>query len=547
MALPSLVLAVLAFAAPYAASLGLGFGGAGRDYLPLVQQMLPTLAFTLKQAALSTVFALALGLPGAWFLSSGGEGGNAGPSPLYRFARSLSALPFALPPILVVLGFALFFGNSGWLNRLLAALGCRPVRILYRPEAVILAHGFYNFPLVVRLAGDSLEQARRAYLPAAATLGASPSRALVPILLPLCLPGIVCAALLVFLYCFTSFAVVLILGGGPAASTLAVEIYRYARLSLDYEAAGILALAETAVAAAAFLLYLVLAGRLDRINTAADRNRPMTGRGTSPLALGIYALVMALVVLGPILSIPLESFLRQASRAGRREFSLYWWRIAGEGALPALGRSLLLAFSSAGVSCALAVLANGAILARDAVQDAGDRGGGRLLRALIRIAAVSPLASSGIVLGLGWLVLYGREQSRSLVSVILVHSVIALPFAFNSVSQGLANLPPTVMRAGAVFGAGPLVRIFTLALPIASGRIRSAWAFAAAISLGELNAVMMLGVEGWETLPLFIYRAAGAYRYGAACAGGTLLILCCAALFLLSDLGAPRSGGKGGR
>jgi thiamine transport system permease protein len=543
MALPPLALAALAFQAPYAASLGLGLSGLGRDFLSLTRQILPTLAFTLKQAALSTVLALVLGLPGAWFLSS--AGGDRSPAArrgvsLRRALRSLSALPFALPPILVVLGFALFFGNSGWLNRGLAALGLGPLRILYRPEAIILAHGFYNFPLVLRLAGDSLDQARRAYLPAAASLGASPLRALLPILLPLCLPGIVCAALLVFLYCFTSFAVVLVLGGGPATSTLAVEIYRYARLSLDYGAAGFLALVETAIAALAFALYLLVEGRLERINTAADRNRPMRGKGPSPLALGLYGLVMALVVLGPILSIPLESVLQRASRAGRQEFSLSWWRIAGQGALPALGRSLILAFSSAGLSCLLAVLANGAILTADGVTIGGTgaaapRGG--LLRTLIRVATVSPLASSGIVLGLGWLILYGREHARSFLSVALVHSVIALPFAFSSVSQGLANLPPTVMRAGTVFGAGPLARIFTLALPIASGRLRSAWAFAAAISLGELNAVMMLGMEGWETLPLFIYRAAGAYRYGAACAAGTLLILCCAVLMLLSDLG----------
>jgi thiamine transport system permease protein len=552
MALPPLALAALAFEAPYAASLGLGLAGTGRDYLILAKQVLPTLFFTLKQAALSTLLALALGLPGAWFLSSPEDGGQGtGPFPLRRFLRSLSALPFALPPILVVLGFALFFGNSGWVNRLLSVPGGGspgPLRILYRPEAIILAHAFYNFPLVLRLAGDSLEQARRAYLPAAAGLGASPLRALVPILLPLCLPGVVSAALLVFLYCFTSFAVVLVLGGGPGASTLAVEIYRYARLSLDYGTAGVLALLETAVAALVFALYLVFEGRLNRINGAADRNRVMTGRATpaSRLALGLYGLVMAFLVLGPILSIPLESLLRRASRAGRREFSLYWWRLSGEGALPALGRSLLLAFSSAGLSCLLAVLANGALLTggyragdRDRRHDGG-RGGGLLLRTLIRVAAVSPLASSGIVLGLGWLILYGREHSRSFLSVTLVHSVIALPFAFSSVSQGLASLPSSVMRAGAVFGAGPLARIFTLALPIASGRLRSAWAFAAAISLGELNAVMMLGMEGWETLPLFIYRAAGAYRYGAACAAGTLLILCCALLFLLSDLGRSR-------
>jgi thiamine transport system permease protein len=543
MALPPLVLGFLVFVLPYAASLGLG---AGRARLSLAVQILPTLVFTLKQAALSTLAALALGLPGAWILSapeSAGRRTRIFPAfPVRRLLRSLSALPFALPPILVVLGFVLFFGNSGWVNRIFMALGATdqgPLRILYRPEAIILAHGFYNFPLVLRLAGDSMESARGAYLPAAASLGASPFRA-VPVLLPLCLPGIVSAALLVFLYCFTSFSVVLVLGGGPGTSTLAVEIYRYARISLDYGAAGTLALFETAVILVVFLFYLFFENRLDRINTTIDRNRVMTGRGDPLhyLALGFYGLVMVFLALGPVVSIPVESLLQRATRAGRRGFSLYWWRLAGEGALPALGRSLLLAFSSASLSCLLAILAGGAGIAGT---ESPDRGRNRvsLPGLLVKFAAVSPLISSGIVLGLGWLILYGRDNSRSFLAVMLIHAVAALPFAFHSVSRGLKGLAPNVMRAGTVFGAGPFTRIVTLALPLASSQLRSAWAFAATISLGELNAIMMLGMD-WETLPLFIYRAAGAYRYGAACAGGTLLILCCFFLFLLSDIGGRR-------
>jgi thiamine transport system permease protein len=542
LALPPLALTALAFILPYAASLGLGIralaggGGAG-----LILSALPVLGFTLKQALCSTLLALVLGLPGAWLFALFPAGGR-----LARFFRALSGIPFALPPILVVLGFVLFFGNSGWLNRIAAALGGGPLRILYKPEAIILAHGFYNFPLVLRLAGDSMERAGRAYLPAAASLGASPLKAALTVLLPLSLPGLGSAALLVFLYCFTSFAVVLVLGGGPASGTLAVEIYRYARISLDYGAAGILALFETLAASAVFLLYLLLEGQAGRINAAADRERPMEGRRGKGffLALGIYGLVMALLVLGPVLSVPLESFLHRASRAREARLSLYWWRAAGERALPALGRSLILAFSSAGLSCLLAVLAAGALLGEggESRGPPGNRaGGGGILGPLVKAAMTAPLASSGIVLGLGWLILYGREQSRSFLSVSLVHAVIALPFAFNSVSQGLRNLPPNLMNAGAAFGAGPLARIFSLALPAAAPSLRSAWAFAAALSLGELNAVMMLGTEDWETLPLLIYRAVGAYRYGAACAGGTLLILCCAAFFLISDLGGRKT------
>jgi thiamine transport system permease protein len=147
-----------------------------------VVSILPTLGFTVKQAVLSTLLALALGLPGAWLLSSPARAGpKAGFTALgffQRLLRSLSGLPFALPSILVVLGFVLFFGNSGWVNRIFMAISgeaAGPLRVLYQPGAIILAHGFYNFPLVLRLGGDSIDAARKAYAPAAESLGASPA------------------------------------------------------------------------------------------------------------------------------------------------------------------------------------------------------------------------------------------------------------------------------------------------------------------------------------------------------------------------------------
>jgi thiamine transport system permease protein len=163
---------------------------------------------------------------------------------------------------------------------------------------------------------------------------------------------------------------------------------------------------------------------------------------------------------------------------------------------------------------------------------------------ILRLASLSPLASSGIVLALGWLSFYGRGEggsgnSRSLPAVVILHAVIALPFAFNSISQGLRSIPPNTANAASVLGAGPFLRILTVEIPISLRRLRSAWAFSAVISLGELNAVLMLGMDQWETLPLLIYRAVGSYRYGPACAAGTLLLLASAAAFLVSEIPGP--------
>jgi thiamine transport system permease protein len=447
-----------------------------------------------------------------------------------------------MPPILVVLGFVLFFGNAGWANRLCMFLGGGdegPLRILYKPSAIILAHGFYNFPLVIRLVGDGLIQAKRAYAPAAASLGASGLKTALTVLFPLALPSLLAASLLVFLYSFTSFAVVLVLGGGPAATTLAVEIYRYARISLDYSAAGTLALIETLIAGLAFGGYLFFERKSRGFAVNAAAGSPMEKReapSAGTLGIIIYAAAVFFFIVGPLLSIPVESFLSRPSRAALPRLSLGWWLSMGNRILPALGRSLILAFLSASLASFLGILAAGA------AKHAGPRS---LTGTLLRLCSTAPLVSSGIVLGLGWILLYGREHSRSLGALVVVHGVSALPFAFASISAGLNSIPENTLRAASAFGAGPVLRILTVELPLSLRRVRSAWGFAAAISLGELNAVLMLGMEEWETLPLFIYRAAGAYRFGLACAGGTLLIAACAGAFLLSEAGS--SGSPGGK
>jgi len=533
LALPPVAVAVFSFFLPYGASLKSAFDG-GKITVWENAALLHITGFTLKQAALSVLVSLALGLPGAWFM-----GGSRS-----RFAsvlRTLTAVPFAMPSILVVLGFVLYFGNAGWINRIFAAVSGAaegPFRILYKPQAIILAHGFFNFPLVIRLVGDGLGRARRAYSHAAASLGASPAMTAVTVILPLAFPAIMSAILLTFLYCFTSFAVVLVLGGGPASTTLAVEIYRHARIFLNYNNAAVLALMETLIAVCVFLTFVFFGKKSSAVKTDV-REYIEPGKRSLPslIIMIVYGLVIAFFILGPLLSIPLESLLFRSSRSAGQVLSLRWWQSLGDTCLPALGRSLVLAFFSATTACVLAVLAAGAVKILE------ERENGKSPAALlIRFFAAAPIISSGIVLGLGWLILYGRNFSRAPLALVILHAVAALPFAFNFISEGFRSLPPNILNAASVFGAGPLRGLLTTALPLSLPQVRSAWGFAAALSLGELNAVMMLGMEGWETLPLYIYRAVGAYRYGTACAAGTLLILGCAGCFLLSETGRKKYG-----
>ncbi len=183
------------------------------------------MGFTLLQATLSTLASLAVALPGAYLIATYSFKGK-------RMILALSAIPFVIPSILVVLGFVIFFfGNNGFLNRALMTLFQLeepPLKILYSFPAIILAHTFYNFPIIMSLVSSYWEHMDENCEAASWTLGANKVRTFFSITLPRLIPAIVSSASLVFLFCFNSFAIILVLGGGPQFTTMEVEIYRQA-------------------------------------------------------------------------------------------------------------------------------------------------------------------------------------------------------------------------------------------------------------------------------------------------------------------------------
>ena len=541
LALPLVLAVFFSFIVPYGASFWNAFNS--REKISVFENtaLIHITLFTIKQAFYSLLVSLAIGLPGAWII------GNS-QSRFTPVIRAVTAIPFAMPSILVVLGFVLFFGNSGWVNRFLALFpGSGSLRILYRPAAIVLAHGFFNFPLVIRLAGDGIAGARKAYAPAASALGASPLICIFTIILPLSFPAVMSAALLVFLYSFTSFAVVLVLGS-TASTTLAVEIFRPARVFLNYHNAGALALIETLIAVSVFLTYVFFRRKSGEIkvdveNRSQEEKKPSQASRFLTLGYGVFA---AFFIIGPVGSVILESFLYRPSRSSSEVLSLIWWKAVfrggwweavfrGDTVIPALFRSLFLAFSSATVACVLAILGGFSVKLLEEKEGTP----AAAIAGVVRFFAAAPLVSSGIVMGLGWLILYGGNLPPQ--ALILLHGINALPFAFNSISEGFRSLPVNTLNAAMACGATPLRALFTTALPLSLTRLRSAWGFAAALSLGELNAVMMLGMEKWETLPLYIYRATGAYRYGNACAAGTILIAACGICLFFSEWGRQKN------
>jgi len=538
--IPVILFLFLTFYTPVAVLLAEGVRSEGHWTLAWLGELVSSayyrkiFLFTFLQAFLSTLLSILVALPGGWILSHLEFPGK-------KLLKALTTIPFILPSILVVLGFILFWGRQGVVNGLLAGLTGRdePVLdILYSFKAILLAHVFYNFPIALRLIAAWWEGLGSSQPQAARTLGASGPRIFRTITLPQLLPGMISAGTLIFLYCFMSFAVVLVLGGGPRYSTLEVEVYRLIKYSLDFGRGGALALAETAATLFLTWFYINREGR--NIQNRSWPAKPLSWRNLpakTKTAAGLYILLILIIIFGPILTVMVQSFLVKTTRTGPAVISLRWYRemIAppgrgGTGAAllsASIRNSLFLAGSTLLVTLITGAYASW-VLARFRFRFAG------LTESLIMM----PMGVSSVVLGMGYLWLRRGERLDMIppvVSIILAHSVIALPFVLRSLTPAMKRISRNLLDASRLMGAGGLRQFLTVELPMIRPGLITGGAFALAISLGEINATLILSEAGIPTIPVAVMKLIGTYKFYSACALGTVLILICMAAFILID------------
>lgn len=498
--------------------------------------------FTVYQALLSTLLTLLLGLPAAFLFARFDFPGRG-------FLRLLTALPFMLPTVVVAAGFNAWLGPRGWLNLALMRLfdlETPPLAFLGGLAAILVAHVFYNMTIVVRLAGNALAHLDPRLEQAARSLGADGRQVFWRLTLPLLTPSLLAASLLVFLFDFTSFGVVLLLGG-PQFATLEVEIYRQAVHLFNLPLAAWLSLIQLVCTLLFSALYTRLAARA--AVTVQPRSVPLHRPHT--LAQRLFVLVLALLLFifyfFPLFSTPFRSLTRLEADLGQRgrvEYGLttdYYSElfVNRRGSLfyvpPVQALVNSLGYAALTVLLSLAIgFPTAAALARPT----------RLARLLDPLLLL-PLGASAVTLGLGYLLAFGRLLLSPWM-VPLAHTMIALPFVIRTLQPALASIPDRLREAALVLGASPGDVRRRLDWPLVRRPVLSAAIFAFTVSLGEFGATVLVSRPEYPTLPMAIYRflsQPGGLNYGQAMAMAAILLLVTGAgILLIETLRLPGAG-----
>lgn len=492
-----------------AALTGLGQGGGSVDWSVLVGPYgRRVVVFSCLQAGLSTLLSLALGALLALGLARRAS------FPGRQFALSLIATATALPGIVVVFAVVTVYGRGGWIGALARSFGFDPGTWLYGLPGILIAHVFMNGPFCARVLLQALEAVPPEQHRLAAHLGLTPRAVFRHLDLPILgreMPGL---AALVFLLCFSSFAVVLTLGGGPDRATLEVAIFEALRVDADFARAAMLATGQLGFGLVLTVVFVALARRPAEI-AGAGRTATRPDRESRGLRLfDLAALAIgALVVVPPLVAVAL---------AARRLDTL----IARD-VMAAAATSAWVALAAASLSVMLAVAI--AVAARDLRRHRRD-GLGRLVATI----AYAPLALPSFALIAGLFGVLRRVVDPLAIGpgmVVLVNALMALPFVVRLVEPPLLLAGERHGQLADALDMRGLVRLRLVDWPLLKVPLRSAFALAAALSLGDLGVIAFFGGPDFETLPFLLYQRLGAYRLDEAAAVALLLALI---VFLLS-------------
>ena len=521
LSLPALIITFLIFLLPLFSVLGRAFINGPEAVINTFRDAYTwrLLAFTVWESLLSAVISVGLAIPFSVFFSKYSFFGR-------KAILTASDVAFALPAILCVLGFVIFYGNNGILNNILVSLHIteEKIKFLYSFPSVIMAHVYLNFPVAFSLITSALVGMDEKEEMASKLLGKSNFYTFIKITIPKVKGTIISAFILIFLFCFPSFLIVMSLGGSPKYYTIEAEIYRRTYTDVNTVSSSSLALFSFII-----MSLLLLVSGYGREEKKASRAKRIIkkARGWKKLEAFALSLMITLFLAPPLLSIIYRVFFTKDGT-----FTLKAWLDIASSSPTGAGTGLNAIFNSLLIALVSSFLA---VSLSTAISISAVRRKSRIIPLLTSL----PMAAGSVSLGLGFAFLSTRLPYKSIyisyILVILAHLVVVMPFTVRTIMPGAKRIPDTLTLASMCLGKGCYSSYRKVEKPMLKSYRRRAFAFAFALSLGEVNATMALAEGKVTTLPILIYKMINQYNYQGASALAIILLTTAIIVFAIGE------------
>ncbi len=482
-----------------------------------------TISFTFTQAILSTIMAVLIGLPGAFLIARLRFKGKS-------MVKAMMIVPFVLPPIVVVVGFLQMFGSNGVIDSFLMwILGSSSsvFNLATGVPGIILAHTFYNVPLVLLMVSASLERLNPELEESAEILGASPLKRFRRITLPHITPSILASAVLTFMFCFMSFPIVLAFGQGTYL-TIETQIWNAFRI-FDYGQASSLTLIQIIITLSLASVYIRL-GRQenDTSRTASIKTTSFSRyRLVERVLIVGYLLLLVVLVLGPIATIARASVFDPIAQRYTMDGFVNLFTLGSQGGFSYLINSLFYAGLATIFAVTLGIPLAIAMRARS-----------KTIPTLASAMVLLPLGISSITVAYG-LVLAVAVPTGLVTNpwpiIVIAQTIIGLPFSARAIEIAMSKIDPALLEQADSLGASRIQRLLFVELPLLAPGILVGGVFAFAMAIGEMSATLFIALPQNYTLAVAIYDYLAVRAFVEAGAAALILVFVCVVAFLVME------------
>lgn len=428
-----------------------------------------------------------------------------------RFIATMGVLPVISPPFSLTLSVILLLGNNGLVTRWLGLSNFS----IYGLPGLVLVQTMGMFPIAFLTLSGVLDAIDSTYEEAALNLSATRFRTFTSVTLPLAVPGILSAWLLVFTNSLADFANPLILSGGFRVLSLESYLEVTGMNRLGHGAAlSLLLLLPTMTAFLAQRFWVSRRSFVTVTGKPTGRITELTTPGVRLLLVSLIALVIGFLILlyGTIVA---GCFVRNWGID--YTFSLVNIREALTRARDALVDTVTLAGIATPIAGVVAMVA-ALVIVRKKFH------GKRLLEALL----MTPFALPGTLVGISYVLAFNRAPLVLVgtAAIIVINYVVReLPVGVEGGIASLRQIDPSIEEAATDLGADSATVFRTVVLPLVRPAFLSSLSYTFVRSMTAVSAVIFLISARWYHLTVLIYNFSENLRFGLASVLSTVLIV----------------------
>ena len=463
---------------------------------------------SLKVSVCATALSLIIGIPLAYFYQMYEIKGK-------TVLQVLIILCSMSAPFIGAYSWIMLLGRSGVITKFIEAL--IPIRMpnIYGFNGILLVESLQLFPLVFLYVSGALKNIDNSLLEASENMSCSGFKRFITIVIPLCMPTIIAAALMVFMRAFADFGTPLLIGEGY--QTFPVIIYNsyFAETGGDHNFGAAISIIAIVITAIIFLIQKYINGKFNFTMSALHPIERKPVHGIHCLFVNFYSWAVVAIAFLPQLYVIYTSFLKTSGKIFLKGYSLDSYRYAFTHLTKAIPNTFIIGGIALVIVIILAILIAYLVVRRN-----------NILNKIIDTVSMVPYIIPGSVVGIALVMAFNKKPLvlTGTITIMIVALVIRrIPYTIRSSTATLQQISLSIEEAAISLGSSKLKAFFKITVPMMANGILSGAIMSWVTIITELSTAIILYNLNTITLTLATYTYVSRGNYGIAAAYATIL------------------------